>query len=84
MRNSDQNVAMKYVYPFQIFLHWAHIILCPPFLKHTRRIGEGDFSPILLAWKYKDEFTKLAEAFNHMIKELDHKHNLNPIFFIKN
>lgn len=46
------------------------------FMEYTKRIGEGDFSPILPARKYKDEFTKLAEAFNHMIKELDHKHNV--------
>jgi signal transduction histidine kinase len=43
------------------------------FMIYTKRIGEGDFSPIMPARKYKDEFTKLAEAFNHMIKELDHK-----------
>jgi signal transduction histidine kinase len=46
------------------------------FMEYTKRIGEGDFSPILPARKYKDEFTKLAAAFNHMIKELDHKHNV--------
>jgi len=46
------------------------------FMEYTIRIGEGDFSPILPARKYKDEFTKLAAAFNHMIKELDHKHNV--------
>jgi len=46
------------------------------FMEYTKRIGEGDFSPILPRRKYKDEFTKLAEAFNHMIKELDHKHNV--------
>jgi signal transduction histidine kinase len=46
------------------------------FMEYTRRIGEGDFSPILPARKYKDEFTKLAEAFNHMIKELDHRHKI--------
>lgn len=46
------------------------------FMAYTRRIGEGDFSPIMPARKYKDEFTKLAEAFNHMIRELDHKHKV--------
>ncbi len=46
------------------------------FMAYTRRIGEGDFTPIMPARKYKDEFTKLAEAFNHMTKELDHKHNV--------
>ena len=46
------------------------------FMEYTRRIGEGDFSPIQPARKYKDEFTKLAEAFNHMIKELDYRHKV--------
>ena len=46
------------------------------FMVYTKRIGEGDFSPIMPARKYKDEFTKLAEAFNHMIKELDHNHKV--------
>lgn len=46
------------------------------FMEYTKRIGEGDFTPIMPARKYKDEFTKLAEAFNHMTKELDHKHRV--------
>jgi len=46
------------------------------FMAYTQRIGEGDFSPILPARKYRDEFSKLAEAFNHMIRELDHKHKV--------
>ena len=46
------------------------------FMEYTKRIGEGDFSPILPVRKYKDEFTKLAEAFNSMIRELDHKHKV--------
>jgi two-component system, NtrC family, sensor kinase len=46
------------------------------FMEYTKRIGDGDFSPILPVRKYRDEFTKLAEAFNRMIKELDHKHTV--------
>ncbi len=46
------------------------------FMEYTVRIGDGDFSPIAPARKYRDEFTKLAEAFNRMIKELDHKHTI--------
>jgi signal transduction histidine kinase len=46
------------------------------FMEYTRRIGEGDFSPIVPVRKYRDEFTKLAEAFNRMIKELDHRHDI--------
>ncbi len=46
------------------------------FMDYTKRIGEGDFTPIVPVRKYKDEFTKLAEAFNRMIKELNHRHNI--------
>jgi two-component system NtrC family sensor kinase len=43
------------------------------FMAYTKRIGEGDFSPITPVRKYKDEFTELAAAFNRMIRELDHR-----------
>ncbi|OQX61268.1 MAG: histidine kinase [Desulfococcus sp. 4484_241] len=43
------------------------------FMDYTKRIGEGDFSPIMPARKYRDEFTSLAEAFNRMIRELNHR-----------
>ncbi len=59
-----------------LFLTRQLLITLNRFMDYTRRIGEGDFSPILPARKYKDEFTKLAEAFNHMIKELDNKHRV--------
>ena len=59
-----------------IFLTRQLLLTLNRFMEYTKRIGEGDFSPILPARKYKDEFTKLAEAFNHMIKELDHKHKV--------
>lgn len=59
-----------------IFLTRQLLVTLNRFMEYTKRIGEGDFSPITPARKYKDEFTKLAEAFNHMIKELDHKHKV--------
>jgi len=59
-----------------IFLTRQLLLTLNRFMEYTKRIGEGDFSPITPARKYRDEFTKLAEAFNHMIKELDHKHNV--------
>ncbi len=58
------------------FLTRQLLVTLNRFMEYTKRIGEGDFSPIQPRRKYKDEFTKLAEAFNHMIKELDHKHNV--------
>jgi len=36
----------------------------------TKRIGEGDFRPIMPVRKYKDEFTNLSLAMNHMMNEL--------------
>jgi len=59
-----------------IFLTRQLLLTLNRFMEYTRRIGEGDFSPILPARKYRDEFTKLAEAFNQMIKELDHRHKV--------
>ena len=61
---------------FITFFTHQLLVTLKRFMEYTKRIGEGDFSPILPRRKYKDEFTKLAEAFNHMIKELDHKHNV--------
>jgi two-component system NtrC family sensor kinase len=46
------------------------------FLEYTNRIGEGDFSPILPKRKYRDEFSQLGLAFNHMIRELDKRHKI--------
>ena len=46
------------------------------FTEYTKRIGEGDFSPITPVRKYRDEFTQLAEAFNRMIRELDSRHTI--------
>lgn len=38
---------------------------------YTRRIASGDFSLIFPARKYRDEFTNLAIALNHMLMELN-------------
>jgi two-component system NtrC family sensor kinase len=43
------------------------------FTQYTRRIGAGDFTPILPVRKYRDEFSQLALALNRMIRELDHR-----------
>ena len=36
----------------------------------TRRVGEGDFRPIMPVRKFRDEFTNLSLAMNHMMNEL--------------
>ena len=46
------------------------------FMAHAERIGLGDFSPIQPTRKHRDEFSQLALAFNHMIRELDHRHRV--------
>ena len=46
------------------------------FMAYTKRIGEGDFSPIVQLEGKHNEFHRLAEAFNQMVKELDHRHNV--------
>ncbi len=40
----------------------------------TKRIGEGDFTPIMPVRKYRDEFTKLSLAMNRMMQELVRRH----------
>ncbi|MBW2262734.1 MAG: HAMP domain-containing protein [Deltaproteobacteria bacterium] len=42
----------------------------------TKRIGEGDLSPIVPARKYRDEFTNLVVALNHMIGEVERRHQV--------
>ncbi|RJO73126.1 MAG: HAMP domain-containing protein [Myxococcales bacterium] len=46
------------------------------FMEYTNRIAEGDFTHITPRRKYRDEFTQLALAFNHMIDELEHRHQV--------
>lgn len=43
------------------------------FVEYTQRIATGDFTPITPKRKYRDEFSKLAIAINHMIYELKEK-----------
>lgn len=39
----------------------------------TRNIGEGNLTPVLPARKYRDEFTNVVLALNHMMYELRHR-----------
>ena len=43
---------------------------CARFEAYARRIAAGDFTLITPARKYRDEFTNLASALNHMLMEL--------------
>jgi signal transduction histidine kinase len=42
----------------------------------TRRIAEGDFTPITPRRRYRDEFSELAMALNHMLHQLAHRQEL--------
>jgi len=42
----------------------------------TERIAQGDFTPIPPARRFRDEFTNLALALNHMMDELQRRHDL--------
>jgi len=46
------------------------------FTAYAERIGLGDFSPITPVRKSRDEFSQLALAFNHMVQELNHRHEV--------
>jgi len=43
------------------------------FSAYAQRIASGDYTPITPARGYRDEFTDLALAFNHMIQELENR-----------
>ncbi len=45
-------------------------------MQATRRIADGDFTPITPRRKYHDEFSELAMAMNHMMHQLVHRHEL--------
>jgi len=42
----------------------------------TERIAHGDFTPIVPARRFRDEFTNLSIALNHMMQELGHRHDM--------
>jgi len=42
----------------------------------TERIAHGDFTPIPPARRFRDEFTNLSIALNHMMTELGHRHDM--------
>jgi len=43
------------------------------FASHARRIASGDTTPIMPTRAFRDEFTELAVAINHMIQELENR-----------
>ena len=45
-------------------------------MQASRRIADGDLTPIRPAKKYRDEFSELAMAMNHMLLQLVRRHEL--------
>jgi len=43
------------------------------FTRYAQRIASGDFTPIMPKRSFRDEFTDLAIAINHMIEMLEHR-----------
>ena len=43
------------------------------FSTYAQRIASGDYTPIMPARSYRDEFTELALAFNRMIQDLENR-----------
>jgi len=43
------------------------------FSNYAQRIASGDYTPIMPARSYRDEFTELAVAFNRMIQDLENR-----------
>jgi signal transduction histidine kinase len=46
------------------------------YMKYLERIARGDYSPILPRRRYRDEFSALAIAINHMVEELGRRENI--------
>jgi two-component system NtrC family sensor kinase len=63
---------------FYITNFLARQILAPlgRMVKATARIAEGDFSPVKPQRRYRDEFTGLALAINHMLLELNRRQEM--------
>ncbi len=55
-----------------IVVYLTRSLLAPlnRFMRYTDRIGRGDYSPIRPARPFQDEFSNLALAVNHMLREL--------------
>ncbi len=46
------------------------------FLAYADRIAKGDYSPIMPARPYRDEFSTLAIAINYMVRELERRQDI--------
>jgi len=63
-------VILVFIAVIALFIARQVILPFGRFERYTHRIAAGDFSLITPARKYRDEFTNLAIALNHMLIEL--------------
>jgi two-component system NtrC family sensor kinase len=59
-----------------VVLGWRMLSPLRRFLSYADRIARGDYSPIMPARRYRDEFSTLAVAINHMISELERRQDI--------
>jgi signal transduction histidine kinase len=57
-------------------LGWRVLAPLRRFMSYAERIAGGDYTPITPARRYRDEFSNLAVAINHMIKELERRQHI--------
>jgi signal transduction histidine kinase len=60
---------------FSVFMNEL-IFTLNDFMLYTKRVGEGNFSPIKFEKSRKNEFAKLADAFNQMVTELNYRYRV--------
>ena len=72
----------SFVFLFLLFVFntlvmgWRILTPLRRFVSYAERIGGGDYSPIMPARRYRDEFSNLAVAFNQMIIELERRQDI--------
>ncbi|UCD56872.1 MAG: HAMP domain-containing histidine kinase [Candidatus Hydrogenedentota bacterium] len=59
-----------------LVMGWRVLAPLRRFRSYAERIAEGDYSPIMPARRYRDEFSNLAMGFNHMISELERRQDI--------
>jgi signal transduction histidine kinase len=65
-----------------VILIMAHLVVrrivrpLERFVAYTQQIARGDFTPIVAARRYRDEFTNLAMALNRMARDLEEQQRI--------
>jgi signal transduction histidine kinase len=59
-----------------LVMGWRILNPLKRFVSYAERIAEGDYSPIMPARRYRDEFSEQAVAINRMISELNRRQDI--------